>query len=52
MLARVKSFPHPRSLSRWERDEKPFSLRDKGTLEAEQKGWDEGKYATPIVVAF
>jgi hypothetical protein len=23
---------------------KPFSLRDKGTLEAEQKGWDEGGF--------
>ena len=26
-----------------EREDKPFSLRDKGTLEAQQKGWDEGK---------
>jgi hypothetical protein len=23
---------------------KPFSPRDKGTLEAEQKGWDEGSF--------
>ncbi len=29
--------------SRRAREDKPFSLRDKGTLEAEQKGWDEGK---------
>ena len=36
------SFPHPQSLSRREREEKPFALRDKGTLEAEQKGGDEG----------
>lgn len=35
---------HPQSLSRKERDEKPFSLRDKGTLGAEQKGWDEGGF--------
>ena len=24
----------------------PFSLRDKGTLEAEQKGWDEGMFVS------
>ena len=39
----VKNLPHPRSLSRRERDEKPLALRDKGTLEAEQRGWGEGK---------
>ena len=27
---------------------KPFSLRDKGTLEAEQKGWDEGRAVMQI----
>jgi hypothetical protein len=37
-------FPHPRSLSLREREDKPFSLRNKGTLEAQQKGGDEGRH--------
>jgi hypothetical protein len=27
---------------------KPFSRRDKGTLAAKQKGWDEGRVVTKI----
>ena len=27
----------------------PFSLRDKGTLGAEQKGWDEGMLVSNFV---
>ncbi|MDP1673923.1 MAG: hypothetical protein Q8L65_12545, partial [Burkholderiales bacterium] len=39
-----------RSLSRRERDAKPFSRRDKGTLEAEQKGGDEGEVSRSYVI--
>ena len=27
----------------------PFSFRDKGTLEAQQKGWDEGMFVANFV---
>ncbi len=36
-LSRMKNIPHPRSLSRRERDEKPHYLRE--------RGWGEGKFA-------
>lgn len=45
----VKNAPHPHSLSRGEREEwvfKPLVLQDKGTLEAQQRGWGKGNALT------
>ena len=40
----VKSFPHPRSLSRRAREEKPFSPRE--------KGGDEGRFSVITNVTY
>ena len=42
-LPSAPSLRSPRPFFRREKGEESLALRDKGTLAAEQKGWDEGR---------